>query len=209
MHLLTVGEQVWGFESLTVNLDQMVRTTGSVPASGRTARFEECIAALRACWAPDPVVFDGEHYGIPPSKIGPKPTRGTIPLAIGVVSRAAAERAARLGDGLTVGFRNWDATREQLSWYRDAGGTLPGCPTCKTIAEILPPTLNTATSSPKGLVLDRARRARAQIEHLGPRHGAIPGSSRREWERRRRRSVAPRASLGRRWPSRRGSPLLR
>jgi probable F420-dependent oxidoreductase len=96
-----------------------------VPTSGRAARFEECVAALRACWGPDPVVFDGEHYRIPPSRIGPKPTHGTIPLAIGAVSRRAVERAARIGDGFTLGFRNWPATREQVSWYRDAGGRGP------------------------------------------------------------------------------------
>jgi alkanesulfonate monooxygenase SsuD/methylene tetrahydromethanopterin reductase-like flavin-dependent oxidoreductase (luciferase family) len=48
--------------------------------------------------------------------------RGTIPLAIGAVSRAAVERAARIGDGLTLAFRTWDDFREQLAWYRDAGG---------------------------------------------------------------------------------------
>lgn len=96
-----------------------------IPVSGRAARFEECIAAVRACWAPDPVQFDGAHYRIPRSKIGPKPQRGAIPLAIGAVSRAAVERAARIGDGFTIGFRNWHDTREQIGWYRDAGGSGP------------------------------------------------------------------------------------
>jgi probable F420-dependent oxidoreductase len=96
-----------------------------VPVSGRAAMFEECIAVLRACWAPDPVAFDGHHYHVPPSKIGPKPTQGAIPLAIGAVSRPGVERAARLGDGYTIGFRNWDDTRRQLAWYFDAGGTGP------------------------------------------------------------------------------------
>jgi probable F420-dependent oxidoreductase len=97
----------------------------AVPASGRATRFEEYVAALRACWGPDPVVFEGEHYRIPPAKIGPKPERGTIPLAIGAVSRAATERAARIGDGLTLAFRNWDGIRDQIAWYRDAGGHGP------------------------------------------------------------------------------------
>jgi probable F420-dependent oxidoreductase len=96
-----------------------------VPASGRAARFEEYVAALRACWGPDPVVFEGEHYRIPAANIGPKPERGTIPLAIGAVSRPATERAARIGDGLTLAFRHWDGIREQIAWYRDAGGRGP------------------------------------------------------------------------------------
>jgi probable F420-dependent oxidoreductase len=97
----------------------------SIPARGRAARFEECLAVLRACWGPDPVSFEGKHYRIPPSKIGPKPSRGTIPLAIGAVSRAGVERAARLGDGLTLAFRSWDDTRAEIGWYRDAGGQGP------------------------------------------------------------------------------------
>lgn len=104
-------------------LPEEFEATG-VPMSGRAARFEECIGVLRACWGPDPVVFDGQHYRVPPSKVGPKPLSGTISLMIGGVSRPAAERAARLGDGFAVAFRNWDATREQLRWYRDAGGAV-------------------------------------------------------------------------------------
>jgi probable F420-dependent oxidoreductase len=100
-------------------------TATGIPARGRAARFEECLAVLRTCWGPDPVAFEGEHYRIPPSKVGPKPARGTIPLAIGALSRAAVERAARLGDGFTLGFRNWPDFRQQLAWYRDAGGNGP------------------------------------------------------------------------------------
>ena len=100
-------------------------TATGVPPSGRAAMFEECVAALRACWGPDPVTFEGEHYRIPRAKIGPKPERGTIPLAIGAVSRPATERAARIGDGLTLAFRNWDGIRAQIAWYRDAGGQGP------------------------------------------------------------------------------------
>lgn len=104
-------------------LPEEFQATG-VPTGDRTRRFEECIAVMRACWGPDPVSFDGRHFQLPLSKIGPKPL-GSIPLAIGAVSRPAVERAARLGDGFTVGFRNWEATREQLEWYREAGGTGP------------------------------------------------------------------------------------
>lgn len=93
-----------------------------VPERGRARRFEEAIAAIRACWAPDPVQFVGEHYRIPPAQIGPKPVGSTIPIAIGALVRPAVERAARIGDGLTIGFRNWDDTIEQLQWYSDAGG---------------------------------------------------------------------------------------
>jgi probable F420-dependent oxidoreductase len=94
-----------------------------IPARGRAARFEEAIAAMRACWGPDPVEHRGEHYTIPPSKVGPKPSGGTIPLLIGGLAKPAVERAARLGDGFVAAFRNWDDTAEQIAWYRELGGT--------------------------------------------------------------------------------------
>jgi probable F420-dependent oxidoreductase len=105
-------------------MPEELEATGVAPA-GRGARFEEHLAVLRACWGPDPVHHEGEHYQVPTSRIGPKPVRGTIPLAIGAVARPAVERAARLGDGFSAGFRTWDELGEQLRWYRDAGGTGP------------------------------------------------------------------------------------
>jgi probable F420-dependent oxidoreductase len=97
-----------------------------VPAAHRAGAFEESIAAIRACWGPDPVEFSGRRYRIPRANVGPKPYGGrTIPISIGGVARPAVERAARLGDGFTIGFRNWEATTEQIGWYRAAGGTGP------------------------------------------------------------------------------------
>ncbi|WP_116998901.1 TIGR03619 family F420-dependent LLM class oxidoreductase [Desertimonas flava] len=96
-----------------------------VPPAGRAQRFEEAIAAMRACWAADPVEFTGRHYRIPPARIGPKPLQARLSIYVGGVSRPAIERAARIGDGLTIAFRDWESTMEQLSWYRDAGGAGP------------------------------------------------------------------------------------
>jgi probable F420-dependent oxidoreductase len=92
------------------------------PMAGRGERFEECIAAIWACWGPDPVEHHGSHYDIPLTRIGPKPTRGTIPIHIGALAPAAVERAARIGDGFSIGFRDWDSTIAQLDVYRAAGG---------------------------------------------------------------------------------------
>lgn len=103
-------------------LPEEFEATG-VARAGRAARFEECLAAMRACWGPDPVEYQGNHYRIPRSKIGPKPVEGTIPVFVGALARPAVERAARLGDGFVVGFRNWDDTLAQIEWYRVAGGT--------------------------------------------------------------------------------------
>jgi probable F420-dependent oxidoreductase len=96
-----------------------------VPAADRAARFEDCVATIRACWAPDPVEHHGSYYRIPRSKVGPKPLNGTIKVFIGAVAKPAIERAARIGDGFTIGFRNWEDTITQIEWYRAAGGAGP------------------------------------------------------------------------------------
>jgi probable F420-dependent oxidoreductase len=94
-----------------------------VPISRRGAGFVEHLAAMRACWGPDPVGFDGEHYQIPRSTVGPKPYAGTIPVFFGALVRSSIERAARLADGLVTVAVDWTETRTRIACYRDAGGT--------------------------------------------------------------------------------------
>lgn len=101
--------------------EELVAT--GLPAGGRGARFEEHLAAMRACWGPNPVEHAGPRYTIPRSKVGPKPVNGTLPILIGGVTQPAIARAARLGDGVILAFRDWDSFEEQLGWYREAGGT--------------------------------------------------------------------------------------
>jgi probable F420-dependent oxidoreductase len=98
-------------------------TAAGVPLSRRGAGFAEHVAAMRACWGPDPVDFHGEHYRIPSSMVGPKPYGKTIPLFIGARARPAIERAARIGDGFITVALDWDETRTKIGWYRDADGT--------------------------------------------------------------------------------------
>lgn len=105
-------------------LPEEFEATG-IAGTGRAARFEECLAAMRACWGPNPVEYRGSYYRIPRSKVGPKPLKGSIPVLVGAVARPAVERAARIGDGFTMGFRNWQDTIAQIGWYRAAGGTGP------------------------------------------------------------------------------------
>lgn len=71
-----------------------------VPYDERGPRADDAIAALRACWAPDPVSFAGRFTTIPPSSVLPKPAQGAaLPIVVGGSTRAAARRAGRLGDG--------------------------------------------------------------------------------------------------------------
>jgi alkanesulfonate monooxygenase SsuD/methylene tetrahydromethanopterin reductase-like flavin-dependent oxidoreductase (luciferase family) len=94
-----------------------------VPVGRRGAGFVEHVAAMRACWGPDPVEFRGERYQIPRSTVGPKPYNDTIPLFFGALVRSTIERAAQLGDGLVLVASDWDETQTKIGWYRDAGGT--------------------------------------------------------------------------------------
>jgi probable F420-dependent oxidoreductase len=73
--------------------------TGSGAAlTGRGARADEYVAALRAVWAGQP--FTGRHFEIPAGRQDPPPAqRPAPPVLIGGMSRAAMERAGRIGDG--------------------------------------------------------------------------------------------------------------
>jgi probable F420-dependent oxidoreductase len=96
-----------------------------LPLDRRGDRFEEHIAAMRACWGPDPVEHLGRNYRIPSSRIGPKPEKGRVPLLIGGTVKPAVERAARIGDGFAAVFLDWETLHTQMAWYRGAGGTGP------------------------------------------------------------------------------------
>jgi probable F420-dependent oxidoreductase len=98
-------------------------TAAGVPIERRGAGFVEHVAAMRACWGPDPVEFDGEHYRIPRSTVGPKPYAGTIPLLFGALTRPTIERAAKLDGGVILVALDWDETRTKIGWFRGAGGT--------------------------------------------------------------------------------------
>jgi probable F420-dependent oxidoreductase len=66
----------------------------------RGRRTEEAIAAMRALWREDAASFHGRHFNFDQVYSFPKPVqKNGIPILIGGVTRAAARRAARIGDG--------------------------------------------------------------------------------------------------------------
>ena len=69
----------------------------------RGARTDEYVAAMRALWASDGASFDGEFASFTRVSSNPKPPNGAVRIVVGGHSRAAAERAGRLGDGLFPG----------------------------------------------------------------------------------------------------------
>jgi probable F420-dependent oxidoreductase len=74
--------------------------TVNVPMRRMGAGFDEAVAAMRACWGPDPVEFDGRFYHIARSEVNPKPVQNPIPVLYGSMSPSGVERAGRVADGL-------------------------------------------------------------------------------------------------------------
>lgn len=136
-----------------------------VPIGRRGSGFVEHVAAMRACWGPDPVEFHGRHYQIPRSTVGPKPYAGTIPLYFGALVRHTIERAAQLDGGVVLVALDWDQTRTSIGWYRDAGGT--GAVVVNTIPAYAGPEV-TEVAFLDGVLadLDRAAAAGADEMHL-------------------------------------------
>ncbi len=65
----------------------------------RGRRMDELVAALQACWGPDPVSFEGEFFSIPVSDVQPKPVQQPHPpLLSGLKSGAGLRRTAALFD---------------------------------------------------------------------------------------------------------------
>jgi alkanesulfonate monooxygenase SsuD/methylene tetrahydromethanopterin reductase-like flavin-dependent oxidoreductase (luciferase family) len=103
-------------------MEQEFQAAG-VSMKRRGAEFEEHILAMRAVWGPDPVSFEGRFYRIPEADIGPKPVRPGGPrLMAGAGSTAAAERAGRLGVGLTLVIFDWETIGETIETFRKAAG---------------------------------------------------------------------------------------
>ncbi|MDG2028154.1 MAG: LLM class F420-dependent oxidoreductase [Acidimicrobiales bacterium] len=70
-----------------------------VPWEGRTRRTEEYADVMRELWKSDDVTYHGEFINFDNISSNPKPHEGSVPIHIGGHSRAAAERAGRMGDG--------------------------------------------------------------------------------------------------------------
>ncbi|MBW2424136.1 MAG: LLM class F420-dependent oxidoreductase [Deltaproteobacteria bacterium] len=70
-----------------------------VPFESRAAITDEAVAALRDLWGAGASEFKGDHFEWPAVESNPKPVNGHVPIVIGGHTKAAARRAARLGDG--------------------------------------------------------------------------------------------------------------
>jgi probable F420-dependent oxidoreductase len=94
--------------------------TANVPMRRRGAGMDEMVAAIRACWGPDPVGYEGRFYRIAPSELNPKPVQPTIPVLIGATTPAGIERAARIADGVNPIVFSEDALLGMVTSFRAA-----------------------------------------------------------------------------------------
>jgi probable F420-dependent oxidoreductase len=74
--------------------------TANVPLKRRGAGLDDMVAAMRACWGPDPVEHRGRFYAIEASEVNPKPVQAHLPIIVGANTEAGQQRAARISDGI-------------------------------------------------------------------------------------------------------------
>jgi probable F420-dependent oxidoreductase len=65
----------------------------------RGRRMDEAIEVMRALWTEEVASYHGESVHFTDVRCDPSPVRGTIPLHIGGISKAATRRAGVYGDG--------------------------------------------------------------------------------------------------------------
>ena len=70
-----------------------------IPFEKRASITDESIVAMRDLWSEGASTHKGDYYAWPAVESNPKPVSGRVPVVIGGHSKAAARRAARLGDG--------------------------------------------------------------------------------------------------------------
>ena len=94
--------------------------TANVPMSRRGGSMDEAVAAMRACWGPDPVEFEGRFYRIAPSEVNPKPVQERLPVLLGATTRAGARRAGRIADGINPIAFSPEAVPALATTFREA-----------------------------------------------------------------------------------------
>ena len=74
-------------------------TASGTSIANRGARMDDFVGALTACWAKDPISYEGPFFTIPPSVLRPKPVQQPRPpLLSGMWSPAGLDRTRRLFD---------------------------------------------------------------------------------------------------------------
>jgi len=74
-----------------------------VPFSGRGARNDDYMAAMRSLWTEEKASHHSEFIDFTDCILRPRPAHGTIPIHVGGHTDVAARRAGRIGDGFFPG----------------------------------------------------------------------------------------------------------
>ncbi|AGZ42925.1 TIGR03619 family F420-dependent LLM class oxidoreductase [Actinoplanes friuliensis] len=94
--------------------------TANVPLKRRGAGFDEMVAAMRACWGPDPVEYQGRFYTIEASEVNPKPVQQHLPIIVGANTEAGQQRAARIADGINPNAFSYEQLVASVQTFRTA-----------------------------------------------------------------------------------------
>jgi probable F420-dependent oxidoreductase len=110
-------------------LEQEFTASGAAMAR-RGARTGEYIAALRALWSGGIASYRGEFFQIPAGRQDPPPVqRPGPPVILGGMSRAAMERAGRIGDGwVTASAADLSKIAEYAKVVQDAAAAAGRAP---------------------------------------------------------------------------------
>jgi probable F420-dependent oxidoreductase len=94
--------------------------TANVPLKRMGAGMDEVVEAMRACWGPDPVAYQGRFYRIAPSEVNPKPVQPHLPILLGAMTPAGIRRAARIADGINPIAMSPEMLRGFVATLREA-----------------------------------------------------------------------------------------
>ena len=96
LDVLSGGRTEFGF---SVGWSDEEHAQYDVDPRTRGRRVDELIDALKACWGPDPVSYEGDFFSIPASDVDPKPVQKPHPpLMSGMRSEAGLRRTAEKFD---------------------------------------------------------------------------------------------------------------
>ncbi len=89
------------------------------PFERRGPRCDEFLRAMVELWTTDPVIFDGEFYHIPESKVGPKPLQKPHPpIYVAGFGQYTFDRAAKFGNGWNpAGILSFEALAGMINQF--------------------------------------------------------------------------------------------
>jgi len=136
----------------------------------RGARADEYVAALRALWSGSGG-YQGTFFSIPAGRQDPAPVqRPGPPVLIGGMSRAAMERAGRIGDGwVTASSADLSAITESAKVVQSAAraaGRGPARIVCRGVVRPGPPSVSARTGQ-RRLLSGSYEQIREDVRWLG------------------------------------------